>query len=65
MARALILAVRAVSRSAGKQLYEAAGVGALVVGAAMWDPAAGWAAAGLALLGKSLERDLTGRGGDG
>lgn len=63
MVRALILAARAVTQSAGKQLYEAAGATALVIGAAMWDPAAGWAVAGLALLGKSLEHDLTGQGG--
>jgi len=65
MVRALIVAARAASRAAGGKLYEAAGVVSLVIGAAMWQPAAGWAVAGVALLGKSLERDLSGGGSDG
>lgn len=63
MVRALIVAARAATRAAGGKLYEAAGAVSLVIGAAMWQPAAGWVVAGVALLGKSLEHDLAGRGG--
>lgn len=61
MVRALLTAAAAVR----VQIYETAGAVALTVGAAMWQPAAGWAVAGLALLGKSLEHDLSKRAASG
>lgn len=64
MVRALLLTTRALVQRGGVQIYETAGAVSLVVGAAMWAPAAGWAVAGLALLGKSLQADML-RGDDG
>lgn len=55
MVKALILAARALAR---KQLFELAGAASIVYGLAQWEPAAGWVAAGVALLGKALEADI-------
>lgn len=54
----------AAASSSRVQLLEAAGAVSLVVGFTVWlGAAAGWIAAGVALLGKSLEWDV--RGGKG
>jgi hypothetical protein len=65
MVRALILAARAATRSAGKELYEVTGAVLVVVGlVGLFGAFVGCIAVGVALLGKSLEHDLNGRGGD-
>lgn len=63
MVKALVRTAALVIRRVKVPLFEAVGAGAVVVGLAQWEPAAAWVAAGVALLGKSLEWDL--RRGDG
>lgn len=71
MVRALLIAVKAAlnlatatANSVAVPTYEIAGVTcAAIATATLWRPAGVWAVAAVALLGKSLERDLATRGG--
>lgn len=64
MVRALLTVVAAVA-TRRVPIFELAGAAAVVVGVGMWSPAAGWAAAGVALLGKSFEWETKGKAGSG